>query len=317
MTMSQKVIFDTDPGIDDALALLYLHACPSLELCAITTTLGNASLDDCTDNALFLCEQYGITAPVYRGIETAVNGSVPESYPDFVHGSNGLGGIPIVIRHRKPEPVDAVDCLLEQTRRFPGGIRMIAVGRLTNIALALQRDEAFAARVQDIVCMGGTIEYEGNVSPFAEANMLGDPEAAERVFRSGIPLTMVGLDVTMQTKFSLAFLAAACAGFPDTLRELVLTTNQVYGEYHKTSLNWDESPVHDSSAIAFADRPALFKTERGSLHCALEGEQRGRTVFTADPAGPHLVCLGVNSEAMRTRFTEVVSPFYRQPDDSR
>ena len=315
--MSQKVIFDTDPGIDDALALLYLHACPSLDLTAITTTLGNASLEDCTANALYLCEQFGISAPVHRGIEAAMNGSVPDSYPDFVHGSNGLGGIPVVITHREPEPADAITCLIEQSRQFAGEIRIIAVGRLTNIALALQQDKEFARRIQDIVCMGGTIEHEGNVSPFAEANMFGDPEAAEQVFRSGIPLTMVGLDVTMQTKFSLAFLAAACTGFPDALRELVLTTNQVYGEYHKTSLNWDESPVHDSSAIAFAERPALFQTERGSLHCVLEGEQRGRTVFTADPAGPHLVCLGVNSEAMRTRFTEVVSPFYRQPDDSR
>ena len=314
--MVQKVIFDTDPGIDDALALLYLHACPALELTAITTTLGNASIENCTANALFLCEQFGIAAPVYRGVEDSIDGSVPDTYPDFVHGSNGLGGIPIAITHRELEAADATACLLHQTKKNPGEVRIIAVGRLTNIALALQQDKAFASRVQDIVCMGGSIEHKGNVSPFAEANMFGDPEAADLVFSSGIPLTMVGLDVTMQTTFSLAFLTSICADFPSALRNLVLTTNQVYGEYHKTSMGWDASPVHDSSAVAFADQPALFQTVRGSLSCVLKGEQRGRTVLTSDSAGPHQVCTAVDSETLQSRFGEVVKPFYRQPDGS-
>ena len=305
-----KVIFDTDPGIDDAMALLYLNACLDIELLGITTILGNATLDDCTRNALFLCEQFGVDAPVYRGAETAINGVTPADYPDFVHGGNGLGDLTFAIHDRKIENEDAATYLIESTRKLPGEITLLAVGRLTNIALAIQRDHEFSSNVREIILMGGACNCEGNVTPYAEANIIGDPEAAEVVFRSSIPLVMVGLDVTMQTCFTMDYLKSACVNFPEPLTQLILDINRVYAEYHKTNLGWDQSPVHDSSAIAYADQPDCFKTDRGTLTCVLEGEQRGRTVFKADEEGDHLVCSDVASEKLLNRYQQVIGDKY-------
>ena len=143
----RKVIFDTDPGIDDAMALLYLHACDNLELLGITTILGNASIENCTKNALFLCEQFDVDAPVYRGADRGVNGEQPDDYPDFVHGFNGLADIQVRVREKTPESRDARSFLLESSSTNPGEITIVAVGRLTNIALAINEDPTFAGRI--------------------------------------------------------------------------------------------------------------------------------------------------------------------------
>jgi len=115
MSGSRKVVLDTDPGIDDAMALLYLHACGNLELLGITTILGNASIENCTNNALFLCEQFGITAPVYRGADRGVTGEQPKDYPDFVHGINGLADIQVTVAGKSAEDQDACTYLLESS----------------------------------------------------------------------------------------------------------------------------------------------------------------------------------------------------------
>jgi inosine-uridine nucleoside N-ribohydrolase len=296
-----KVVFDTDPGIDDAMALLYLHACNDIELLGITTTLGNASLDDCTNNALYLCERFNIDAPVYRGAETGIDGSVPTDYPDFVHGGNGLADHPVKVTSRSTEKQHASTFLSDITAANPGKITIIAVGRLTNIALAIQSDPEFTGNVDRVIFMGGAWQCEGNVTPWAEANIIGDPEAAAIVFDAGIPLTMVGLDVTLQTRMTAAYLQSLCQGL-GSLGEFLLEINAVYGDYYRKSQGWEAFPVHDSSAVAFADQADVFTTQRGTLNCELAGEQRGRTVFIPTDNGAHQVCVEVASEIMLARY---------------
>jgi purine nucleosidase len=305
----RKVIFDTDPGIDDAMALLYLHACDNLELLGITTVLGNASIENCTSNALFLCEQFGVDAPVYRGADQSVTGEQSEDYPDFVHGKNGLADIDVKVAGKSVEDQDACSFLLETTKTNPDEITIVAVGRLTNIALAINKDQAFASRVKEIIFMGGAANCEGNVTPWAEANIIGDPEAASIVFNAGIPLVMVGLDVTLLTRMSHDFLDSLTSSLPQ-LRNLLLSINKVYAGYYKTSQDWDEFPVHDSSAIAYAHNPNLFGTEQGRLSCILDGEERGRTVFAPDSSGSHRVCLSVDSTAMLDDYLKNVTATY-------
>lgn len=304
-----KVIFDTDPGIDDAMALLYLHACDNLELLGITTILGNASIENCTNNALFLCEQFGVDAPVYRGADQCVNGEQPADFPDFVHGKNGLADIDVTIAGKTVEDQDACSFLLETTKTNPGEITIVAVGRLTNIALAINKDRAFTTRVKEIIFMGGAANCEGNVTPWAEANIIGDPEAAATVFNSGIPLVMVGLDVTLMTRMSHDFLDTLTSGLPK-LQNLLLSINKVYADFYKTSQGWDEFPVHDSSAIAYAHNPNMFGAEHGQLTCILDGAERGRTVFVAEPSGYHRVCLSVDSTAMLDDYLKNVTAAY-------
>ncbi len=307
----RKVIFDTDPGIDDAMALLYLHACDNLELLGITTILGNASIENCTNNALFLCEQFGIAAPVYRGADRSVTGEQPEDYPDFVHGLNGLADIQVKVAGKSAEDQDACTFLLESSNANPGEITIIAVGRLTNIAMALNKDPTFANRVKEIIFMGGAATCEGNVTAWAEANIIGDPEAASMVFNSNIPLVMVGLDVTLQTRMSQPFVNSL---MPDLspLRSLLLSINKVYASYYKTSQDWDDFPVHDSSAIAYAHNPNLFGTKHGQLSCILDGAQRGRTVFAPGQSGNHRVCLSVDSNAMLDDYLRNVTAAYHK-----
>ena len=310
MSGTRKVVLDTDPGIDDAMALLYLHVCDNLELLGITTILGNASIENCTNNALFLCEQFGITAPVYRGADRGMTGKQPEDYPDFVHGLNGLADIEVTVADKSAEDQDACTFLLESSNANPGEITIIAIGRMTNIAMALNKDPTFANRVKEIIFMGGAATCEGNVNTWAEANIIGDPEAASIVFNSNIPLVMVGLDVTLQTRMSQAFVNSL---MPDLspLQSLLLSINSVYASFYKTNQNWDEFPVHDSSAIAYAHNPDLFGRELGRLSCILAGEQRGRTLFVPDPAGNHQVCLSVDSNAMLDDFLKKVTAAYR------
>ena len=306
---SRKVIFDTDPGIDDAMALLYLHACDNLELLGITTILGNASIENCTNNALFLCEQFGVNAPVYRGADRCVNGEQPSDYPDFVHGKNGLAEIDARVVGKAAEDQNACSFLLESTSANPGELTIVAVGRLTNLALAINEDPTFANRVKEIIFMGGAARCEGNVTPWAEANIIGDPEAASIVFTSGIPLVMVGLDVTLRTRMTHGFLDSLTANLPE-LQDLLLSINRVYAKFYKMSQDWDDFPVHDSSAVAFAHESSLFGTEPGQLTCTLEGEERGRTVFASDPSGCHRVCLSVDSNAMLDSYLKNVTAAY-------
>lgn len=307
MTM-KKVVFDTDPGIDDAMALLYLNACDNINLLAITTILGNADIEQCTRNALILRDMFDIDVPVYRGASHHINGSEPDDYPDFVHGTDGLGDVGLPEFEGDIEPQDATSALIDLSKEHAGKLTLLAVGRLTNVALAVQQDPEFAGRLKEIIIMGGSAEHPGNVTPWAEANIIGDPEAAEVVFQTGAPLTMVGLDVTTQTRMSHEYLEPIARGLP--FGDFMLAINRTYADYHVRSENRHDFPVHDSSAIAFTTRPDLFGRVRGQLSCTLEGEERGRTVLAEDPSGPHEVCMEVDSEKMLEDYAESIRRFY-------
>ncbi len=307
--MTQKhVVFDTDPGIDDAMALLYLNACENIDLVGITTILGNADIEQCTRNALILRDMFDVDAPVYQGSARHINGSLPDDYPDFVHGTDGLGDVGLPPVRSQVEDEDAVTALINLSKEYSGELTLLAVGRLTNVALAIQQDEAFTGRLKEIIIMGGTHEHPGNVTPWAEANIIGDPEAAEMVFRSEAPLTMVGLDVTTQTRMSHEYLEPIANGLP--FGQFILQINRTYADYHVRTENRHDFPVHDSSAIAFTARPELFGGVTGYLSCVLEGDQRGRTVFKEDGSGPHKVCMSVNSDAMLEDYARRVSSYY-------
>ncbi len=308
--MTEKhVVFDTDPGIDDAMALLYLNACENFKLHAITTILGNADIEQCTRNALILRDMFGMDVPVYKGSAIHINGTEPDDYPDFVHGADGLGDVGLPEYAGDIEQEDAVSALLDLSKKHEGELVILAVGRLTNLALAVQRDAGFAGRLKEIIIMGGAYQHPGNVTPFAEANIIGDPEAAEIVFRTETPLTMVGLDVTTQTRMSHEYLEPLVGSL--AFGDFLLAINRTYADYHVRTEDRHDFPVHDSSALVYATRPDLFETVTGHLSCTAEGEERGRTVFREDANGPHKVCINVDSDAMLEDYGQRISSFYR------
>jgi len=215
-SMPQRVIIDTDPGIDDALALILALVSLELRIEAITTVCGNVPVDLATANALRVLELFPRERhpPVAQGAERPL--VRPLSSAALVHGDDGLGG---VTRQRLPDglpryqpaagalsSLDAVTCLLDLIRQYPGELTLIALGPLTNVAQAWQRDRATMRQLARIVMMGGAITVPGNVTPVAEFNISVDPEAAQLVFTSGLPLTLIGLDVTERVRLTTTML---------------------------------------------------------------------------------------------------------------
>ena len=309
-----KIIFDTDTSIDDALALLYLQACNDLDLLCITTGTGNANVEQCTRNARSLRDMLGIDVPVYRGSETTYKGDVSEQYPESVYGENGLGDVPIPLPPSDPDYGSAVSALSHHAHKYPGEVTLVAGGRLTNVALAMLKDPFFARQLKQIVIMGGTWQHPGNVTEWAEFNILGDPEAADEVFRSGVPLTMVGLDVTSQTRMSPDFLnpiTVQLNRFAPGLGDFFTDISSVYASYHLKTHGQQGFPVQDASAIAFAAHPELFTTVTGQLESVLKGDDRGRTLFSETVDGPHRVCVAVASEKLLEDYAASVISYYQ------
>ena len=265
--MSTPILLDCDPGHDDAIALLLALASPELELVGVTTVAGNQTVEKTTANAIRVLELVGADVPVAAGAGRPL---VRDPYvAAYVHGETGLDGPDLPPARRAPVEQHAVDFLAERI----DGTTLVATGPLTNVALLLAREQAGPER---IVLMGGAIA-EGNVTPAAEFNIWADPEAAARVFSSGLDVTMVGLDVTHRALLTEEHAAR--------LREngrvggVVADLLDFYGVFHKEVYDFDGSPIHDAVAVAQVIRPALLELRELNVEIDRESELcRGRTV---------------------------------------
>jgi inosine-uridine nucleoside N-ribohydrolase len=263
-----KLVLDCDPGHDDAIALLLALASPEVELLGVTTVHGNQTLDKTTDNALRVLELVGRSdVPVAAGADRPLARDLHVAA--HVHGESGLDGPELPAAGARPLEQHAVDFLLEHVTPE---VVLVPVGPLTNVALALDR----GLRPERIVLMGGAIA-EGNMTPAAEFNIWADPEAAQTVFHAGVPVTMIGLDVTHQALLTPAwgerFRAAGRVG--TFVAELV----EFFKRYHARTYGWDGAPIHDALALAYVFRPGLLRTEHVNVEVELESELcRGRTV---------------------------------------
>ena len=267
--MSTPILLDCDPGHDDAIALLLALGSDELELRGVTTVAGNQTLEKTTANAIRVLELAG------RGdVPVAVGSPRPLVREPFVaayvHGETGLDGPDLPPPQAEPSPRHAVDFLAERV----DGATLVATGPLTNVALllALYPD----ARPDRIVLMGGAIA-EGNVTPAAEFNIWADPEAAARVFSSGLDVTMVGLDVTHKALVTSAH--AEQLRSAGRIGKVVAELLDFYGVFHRKVYGFDGSPVHDAVAVAHVIDPTLLEVERLNVRIDCESELcRGRTV---------------------------------------
>ena len=283
--MPTPILIDCDPGHDDALALLLALASPEVELLGVTTVHGNTALARTTPNALKVLELAGrADVPVAAGADRPLH---RESFvAEYVHGKSGLDGPALPAPRGEPVAQHAVDFLAERLGR---GVVLVPTGPLTNVALLLERHPG--VRPERIVLMGGSIGL-GNVTPAAEFNVWADPEAAQRVFASGLDVTMVGLDVThralLTPERSERLRAAGTVG--RVVAELV----DFYGVYHREQYGWPGPPVHDAMAVAHVVDPGLLETVRCNVEVETESELcRGRTVCdiharTGKPATAHV-----------------------------
>ncbi len=273
--MPTPILIDCDPGHDDAMALLLALASPELELLGVTTVHGNTTLDKTTANALRILEfagrgdmlvAAGADRPLVREPRVA----------DHVHGASGLDGPDLPPPVGAPVSAHAVEFLAEKLRTAGRPVTLIPTGPLTNIALLLAQYPDVAEHVERVVLMGGAIA-EGNVTPAAEFNIWVDPEAAARVFASGLDITMIGLDITHR--------ALMTAEHADSLRAagrvgtLVAELWTFYHRFHSRVYDFAGTPVHDALAVAQVIRPELVRREHRHVAIDCVSELcRGRTV---------------------------------------
>ncbi len=264
-----RVIIDTDPGVDDALALLLAMRSPQVKIEAITSVAGNVPLELTLPNALRMVEiagrndipvAAGARAPLMRRMVTAA----------YVHGQNGLGGAVFPEPTTKPVAEPAAQLIRQIVRKYPGEVTLLPIGPLTNIATALNLDSELAAMVRGIVMMGGSLSG-GNITPAAEFNIYVDPEAARIVFQSGIPITMVGLDATRKTSLT-----------EEHVRVLEAAQNpvsQAAAKIGRNALNHSREQgfllgpnMHDSLAVAGFLDPSLLTLKEYYVDVETTGE---------------------------------------------
>jgi purine nucleosidase len=253
---THKLILDGDYGIDDALAALFLAHQPDVEILAVGSVHGNATADAAARNALAVLDIGGRS-----GVPVAVGARQPLAQPvhisAMVHGADGLGGYaPAPPPGRVPVDVPAAVQLVQAVRAHPGECTIVATGPFTNLALALLLDPGLASLVAGVVVMGGTVEHPGNISPYAEANIAHDPEAARLVFAAPWPVMQVGLDVTMATWLEPSDLARIEAS--DTAAgRFAWRIMAHYLDFYLGRHGRPGCPVHDPSAAILAVDPGL------------------------------------------------------------
>ncbi|MCS6826512.1 MAG: nucleoside hydrolase [Caldilinea sp.] len=322
--MAQKILFDTDPGIDDAMALLFALASPEIEVIGVTTVFGNVHTDLATHNALALLEFAGRPdIPVAQGATRPLHITFDEP-ATLVHAANGLGEVFLPKPTASPDPRPAAQFIAEAVMRLPGEIILAPVGPLTNIALALMLEPRIVERVAGVVLMGGAATVNGNVNPAAEANIWHDPHAADIVFNAGWPVTMLGLDVTMTVQMDDAYFAGLRSS---PTGEFIYAISRFYLEFHRQVYGLDVCHTHDPSVIAYLIDPTLYTVEYGPIRVVTEGIATGLTLWdrrgkwrrpnawTDRPAVG--VCLGVDAPRMLALFRERIIGRHRseQSDD--
>jgi inosine-uridine nucleoside N-ribohydrolase len=269
------ILLDCDPGHDDAIALLLALASPELELLGVTTVAGNQTLEKTTANALRVLEFVGRgDVPVAAGADRPLSREL--FIAAYVHGESGLDGPELPPPQGDPVPEHAVDFLAAAILGADRPVTLVPVGPLTNVALLLARYPEVAGNVERIVLMGGAIA-EGNVTPAAEFNIYVDPEAAWRVFHSGVPVTMIGLDVThkalMVDAHAERLRAAGDAG------RMVAELYDFFIGYHRRTYGQEGAPIHDAVAVAQVLRPGIVETLHRHVDVDCESQLcRGRTV---------------------------------------
>ena len=274
--MAQKIIIDTDPGVDDTMAIFFALCSPELEVVGLTTIFGNVHTDLATVNALRLLEIAERTSiPVAKGAQHPLTRPFEGPAP-YVHGEDGQGNIFLPEPAGVPIDLSAAQFIVERLRANPGEITLVPVGPLTNIALALRLEPRIADWVDEVVLMGGNALAPGNASPAAEANIRNDPEAADLVFGAGWRVTMVGLDVTLKVHMTPADIAAY-AEHQNPMSAHIARIIPHYQNYFETHYDAKGMFVHDSSAIAYLLDPSLFKTKLWPIRVGTAGLGRGKT----------------------------------------
>ncbi|MHA2789203.1 nucleoside hydrolase [Corynebacterium sp. S7] len=308
--MARKIILDLDTGIDDALALAYALGSEELELIGVTGTYGNVLVETGVRNSLAILELFGRDdIPVFAGPKHARKRDEFEvlEISEFIHGRNGIGEAKLPEPKRHVERKSAIDFLVESVRKYGDDLVIVPTGPSTTIAAAIEADDSFAENAH-IVMMGGALTVPGNVSGWAEANVNQDPEATNLVFQRAKDVTMVGLDVTLQTLLTSEHTAKWHALGTPGGDFLATATDYYIKAYETTSPHLGGCGLHDPLAVAVAVDPTLVTTIDVNMKTDVEGCTRGRTIADEerlnDPVKTAKVAVAVDAERFVNEFMD-------------
>ena len=288
-----KLIIDTDPGVDDALAIALATTLPDVDLIGLTTVFGNTFVKQSSRNARYLLDFLGYSCPVAEGAALPYGATTYEPSAN-VHGPEGFGAIADIPEIGANAPESAAAFLVRMAQEHQGELVVCAIGPLTNIADAIKLDPAFAQNVKSLVIMGGALERAGNITPHAEANIYHDAAAADLVFATDMHMVMIGLNATMQTLLT-----------PDDFKTMGATSPKVGGfvrdisdfylGFYRSVGVFDGCPMHDSTAVLACIAPERFEMQTTGLRVVQSGEDMGKTI--ADDSRPPVdVAMGVDAK---------------------
>src|SRR5512142_760047 len=265
----KRILIDTDPGIDDSLAILLALASPELKLEGLSVVHGNCSVDNALANALGVLQLAGASdVPVARGF------SLPLVQPSLLapetHGNAGIGYAQLPPLVSKPVAQHSVDFLIDRIMSAPGEITLVCIGPLTNVAVALRKEPRLVAAVKDVIIMGGAIRHQGNTTPLGEFNVYVDPHAAHMVFHSGMPITLVPLDVTYQCALTRADVDRLLQ-VHSPITTFIADSTRFYMEYHDSYQKIEGCIINDPLALALAFAPELCDYEEHYVDVDISG----------------------------------------------
>ena len=316
----RKMILDLDTGVDDALAIAYALADPEVDLIGIVSSYGNNLLDVCAENSLKLLELLGHTdIPVFKGLPhscTTEHFDVMQVSKD-IHGDNGIGDVELPTPSRALEEQSGVDFYIEAAHKYGKDLIIIPTGPMTNLAAALKKDPEIADLIGNVTFMGGALTVEGNVTPVAEANINQDPKAADEVMKSNLPLTMVGLDVTLRTLLT--------KNETKQWRELGTASGKAFADitdfyidaYYNLDIDKRGCALHDPLAVGVGVDPSFVSTISLFMKVVYqEGPYYGRTIGDNaklnDPNPNVKVAVNVDKERYLKAFMDRLNKLFKE-----
>lgn len=316
----RKMILDLDTGVDDALAIAYALADPEVDLIGIVSSYGNNLLDVCAENSLKLLELLGHTdIPVFKGLPhscTTDHFDVMQVSKD-IHGDNGIGDVELPTPSRALEEQSGVDFYIEAAHKYGKDLIIIPTGPMTNLAAALKKDPEIADLIGNVTFMGGALTVEGNVTPVAEANINQDPKAADEVMKSNLPLTMVGLDVTLRTLLT--------KNETKQWRELGTASGKAFADitdfyidaYYNLDIDKRGCALHDPLAVGVGVDPSFVSTISLFMKVVYqEGPYYGRTIGDNaklnDPNPNVKVAVNVDKERYLKAFMDHLNKLFKE-----
>lgn len=308
---TKKMILDLDTGVDDALALAYAIADPAVDLIGVVASYGNNLLEQTAKNSLQLLELLGQNIPVFKGLEhssTSDHFNVMQVSKE-IHGNNGIGDISLPEPTHKIQTQDGVDFIIEAAHQYGKNLIIVPTGPLTNLAAALHKDPQISHLIGNVTLMGGALTVEGNVSDVAEANINQDAEAANEVFTSSLPITMVGLDVTLRTLLTKKETAK-------WRRQLGTKSGIAYADltdfyidaYYNLGIDKHGCAIHDPLAVGVAIDPTFVTTLALPMKVITEEHNYARTIgdkMRLNTSHPNVnVAINVDKERFVPNFME-------------